>query len=113
MPRHKHSYRYVTPFLAAFIALVSFTTSSAEPSKPLLKEPSVCNVNDAIYAGRKCHEGQILLLTPEHQLDSQAIVITAGLLCNFNFSVVSSSNALSCVFSESRKSQWESFGVLR
>lgn len=73
----------------------------------------VCHIEASTNAAKKCKHGDILLFVPTRNSsgNTKESIILASLVCDYNFGILQSYEALSCVFTTTRKSQWAEFGM--
>lgn len=73
----------------------------------------ICLIESATTASKSCDAGDIMLFIPKRTTSSttKESIILASLVCDFKFEVMHSPDALSCVFTTKRRTQWKRFGM--
>lgn len=77
-----------------------------------IDQGKVCHI-EASTTAASCEAGDILLFIPRRITSNttKESIILASLVCNYKFEIMHSSDALSCVFTTSKRSQWARFGM--
>lgn len=73
----------------------------------------ICLIESATTASKSCEDGDIMLFIPKRitSTTTKESIILASLVCNFKFEVMHGPDALSCVFTTKRRTQWQRFGM--
>lgn len=72
---------------------------------------TICHVTAPQKAGEKCKNGDILLFMPQANVTPRNIVVLSTLVCDFNYEMLMTDNSLGCIFTNTRRAQWEEFGM--
>lgn len=92
--------------LLLFPLLLSMPLNSLAWGETKLKQNQTCLVSDTEKMIQQCKEGDILIFAPSIFGNEQLPITIAGLVCNFEYPIVTSVGGVSCVFSTARKADW-------
>ncbi|MFC5079581.1 hypothetical protein VTH8203_01353 [Vibrio thalassae] len=98
-----------------FYALTPLNDTQASQSMTSMTphEPeTVCRVENPANAGIKCKNSDVFLFLPNLVGNNSNLpVIVSAIFCNFRYPIITTPDAVTCVFSDSRKASWSEYGV--
>ncbi|MGR5296848.1 hypothetical protein ACPV5U_24540 [Vibrio mediterranei] len=84
---------------------------SGPGTKKELAQDRVCRIENAAQAGTECRTGDVFLYLPVQATNTKLPVIVSALFCDFDRSITTSPESVSCIFTDKRRSQWKEYGV--
>ncbi len=80
-------------------------------AKKELTQDRVCRIENAAQAGTECRSGDVFLYLPVQTTNTKLPVIVSALFCDFDRSITTSPESVSCIFTDKRRAQWKEYGV--
>ncbi|MDF9399099.1 hypothetical protein [Vibrio sp. 1180_3] len=95
------------------ISLIVLPSLNASAEATRAKAPEkVCRVDNPALAGKQCNNKDVFLFLPEaYGTANNLPVIVSAIFCDFEHPIITTPDAVTCVFSDSRKSSWREYGV--